>query len=71
VVAVPYSMPLTSLTGSETQQLDCVGDCLSPMRLLVPDSLAFDDGISMNIGQSSPYFRVVRELTQSCCRTWA
>ena len=46
---MPYSMPLTGLTGSEMEVLDCVGECLSPMRLFVPESLAYDDGISMNI----------------------
>ena len=49
MTAVPYSMPLTGLTGSELQELDCVGECLSPMRLMLPDSLAYDDGITMNI----------------------
>ncbi|KAF2095799.1 hypothetical protein NA57DRAFT_78579 [Rhizodiscina lignyota] len=49
VTAVPYGMPLTGLTQSEFEVLDCVGECLSPLRLLIPDSLAFDDGVSMNI----------------------
>lgn len=42
-------MPLTSLTDSEFEEHDCVGECLSPMRLLISDSLAYDNGISMNI----------------------
>ena len=47
--AVPYSMPLCGLPGSEFEKLDCIGECVSPMRIFVPESLAFDDGISMNI----------------------
>jgi hypothetical protein len=42
-------MPLIGLTGSELELLDCVGECLSPLRLFMPESLAFTDGISMNI----------------------
>ena len=34
-------MALTALTGSEFEILDCVGECLSPMRLFMPESLAF------------------------------
>lgn len=49
VNSVPYSMPLGSLTGSEFEVLDCVGQCVSPLRLMVPESLAYDNGISMNI----------------------
>lgn len=41
VTAVPYSMPLNALTGSEMEVLDCVGECLSPMRLFMPESLAY------------------------------
>lgn len=44
VTAVPYSMSLTGLTGSELQVLECIGECLSPYRLMISDSLAFDDG---------------------------
>lgn len=49
VVAVPYSMPFGGLTSSLYGMLDCVGSCLSPLRLMLSESLAYDDGISVNI----------------------
>lgn len=47
--AVPFAMPLTGMTGHEFRELDCVGECVSAYRQMLPDSMAFDNGISVNI----------------------
>jgi len=47
--AVPYAMPLAGMTGHEIQELDCAGECMAAYRHMLPDSMAFDNGISFNI----------------------
>lgn len=46
---VPAAMPWTGMTAHEFQELNCVGECVAAYRLMLADSMAFDNGISFNI----------------------
>ncbi|KAJ5605933.1 hypothetical protein N7510_008714 [Penicillium lagena] len=47
--AVPFAMPLTGMEAHEFRELNCIGECLEASRLMLADSMNFDDGISFNI----------------------
>ncbi|KAK9311340.1 hypothetical protein V1524DRAFT_473363 [Lipomyces starkeyi] len=47
--AVPFAMPLTGMEAHEYRELNCVGECVEASRLMLADSMNFDDGISFNI----------------------
>jgi hypothetical protein len=47
--AVPFAMPFTGMPAHEIQELDCPGECVAAYRQMLPDSMAFELGMSFNI----------------------